>query len=104
MTHNGTILVCKFQKTHTNSAHCGECVQVTGPKGNVLIKIVDKCPECKTGDLDFSPVAFDKFADRIQGRVPISWYPVPCPVTGGIVYHFKDGINPWFDGYGELCL
>lgn len=79
------------------AAHCGECVKVKGPKGgDVVIKIVDQCPECKTGDLDFSPTAFDKLADRVQGRVPISWYPVPCPVSGGIEYHFKDGSHQWF--------
>ncbi|MGH7330711.1 MAG: expansin EXLX1 family cellulose-binding protein, partial [Polyangiaceae bacterium] len=28
-----------------NSAVCGECVAITGPNGNVTVRIVDRCPE-----------------------------------------------------------
>ncbi|CAG8642896.1 7532_t:CDS:2 [Paraglomus brasilianum] len=56
-----------------DSPVCGKCVEVTGPKGTVKVKIVDKCPVCKNGDIDLSPAAFDKIADEAVGRVPVTW-------------------------------
>jgi len=56
-----------------DSPVCGKCVQVTGPKGTVKVKIVDKCPVCKNGDIDLSPAAFDKIADEAAGRVTVTW-------------------------------
>ena len=79
-----------------NSQVCGECVSLTGPNGIILIRIVDRCPGCLQGDIDLSPLAFSLIADTALGRVPISWKVVPCPVTGTIQYHFKDGSNQWW--------
>jgi expansin (peptidoglycan-binding protein) len=78
---------------------CGMCVEVSGPKGaanKVVIRIVDKCPECKTGDLDLSPQAFDMIAEHSAGRVQISWQQVACSVSGGLQYHFKDGSSQYW--------
>lgn len=80
----------------SGSSLCGACAEVTGPKGTVTIRIVDLCPECKTGDLDLSPQAFDKIAEHAAGRVPISWKLVTCDVSGPIRYKYKDGANPWW--------
>ncbi|KAJ1928388.1 hypothetical protein IWQ60_002110 [Tieghemiomyces parasiticus] len=52
---------------------CGQKALVTGPKGSVTVTIVDKCPPCKSGDLDLSVGAFDQIADQAAGRVPVSW-------------------------------
>lgn len=78
------------------SSLCGACAEVTGPKGTVTIRIVDRCPECKTGDLDMSPQAFEKIADPVAGRVSISWKLVTCNVAGPIRYKYKDGANAWW--------
>ena len=78
------------------SAACGSCVRVVGPSGMVDVRIVDRCPECPPGDIDLSPEAFDRIAPREDGRVPIAWTTIACPVDGPIVYHFKDGSNPWW--------
>ncbi|RIA81250.1 hypothetical protein C1645_700985, partial [Glomus cerebriforme] len=56
-----------------NAPICNMCVKITGPKGTVKIKIVDKCPTCEFGDIDLSPVAFKVIGDEFQGRIPISW-------------------------------
>ncbi|KAI9595252.1 RlpA-like double-psi beta-barrel-protein domain-containing protein-containing protein, partial [Syncephalis fuscata] len=56
-----------------NSPVCGACILVTGPLGKVRVKIVDKCPVCKSGDVDLSEGAYLKIADKDAGRVPISW-------------------------------
>ena len=81
---------------YSNAQWCGGCVAVTGPKGSVTVRIVDQCPECKHGDLDMSPQAFDMIADHAAGRVPITWHEVACDVTGPIDYHFKDGANAYW--------
>lgn len=81
---------------YDNAALCGAYVQVTGPKGVVVVRIVDRCPECPAGDVDLSQEAFALIADLAAGRVPISWRLVSPPLQGPIVYHFKDGSNQWW--------
>ena len=81
---------------YNNAALCGAYAHVTGPKGSVVVRIVDQCPECPAGDVDLSPEAFVKIADLYLGRVPISWQLVSPVLEGPIVYHFKDGSNPWW--------
>jgi expansin len=78
------------------SAACGACAHLTGPSGEVTVRIVDQCPECKPGDIDLSPQAFQLIADLALGRVTINWQYVPCDVTGPIVYRFKEGSNQWW--------
>ncbi|MEO7111142.1 MAG: expansin EXLX1 family cellulose-binding protein [Polyangiaceae bacterium] len=81
---------------YDNSNVCGECVAITGPKGNVTVRIVDQCPECETGHLDLSQEAFAKIADVSAGRVPITWNVVECNVTGPLSYHYKDGSSQYW--------
>jgi len=78
------------------SAVCGSCVELAGPKGTIKIRIVDQCPECKQGDIDLAPSAFDQMADHAQGRVKISWHYMACPSMGPVIYHFKDGSNAFW--------
>ena len=81
---------------YAGSAACGRCAHVIGPKGELTIRIVDQCPECPAGNIDFSPSAFAKLDLIAKGRIPITWTYVDCAVTGPIVYHFKDGSNAWW--------
>jgi expansin (peptidoglycan-binding protein) len=78
------------------SAPCGECVAVSGPKGNVTVRIVDLCPGCETGHLDLSMEAFAKIADISAGNVPISWQVVPCDVQGNLQYRYKEGSSQYW--------
>ncbi|MFO0547856.1 MAG: expansin EXLX1 family cellulose-binding protein [Polyangiaceae bacterium] len=79
------------------SAVCGSCVEIKGPSGNTIkIRVVDQCPECPEGDIDLSPEAFSQLADLGLGRIDIQWDYVPCDVTGPIVYHYKEGSNPYW--------
>jgi expansin (peptidoglycan-binding protein) len=72
---------------------CGGCVEVDGPRGSVVVRIVDSCPGCAAGDLDLSREAFAVIADLPQGRVPITWRAAACDVTGPVRYRFKEGSN-----------
>jgi len=78
------------------SRACGACALVTGPKGQVVVRIVDLCPECKSGHLDLSPQAFAKVAELSAGRVNISWVLQPCDVSGNLRYQIKDGSSQWW--------
>lgn len=81
---------------YAGSAACGTCARIEGPEGSVDVRIVDQCPECPQGDIDLSPEAFALVAPLEAGRVPITWLYIQCPVQGPVVYHFKDGSNPWW--------
>ncbi|WP_257458604.1 expansin EXLX1 family cellulose-binding protein [Archangium lipolyticum] len=88
---------------YQDSAVCGACVQIDGPKGSLRVRIVDSCPDCSTkGHLDLSPSAFAKLAEPIQGRVNVKWRMVTCDVQGPIRYRFKDGSSQWWTGIQVL--
>lgn len=76
------------------SANCGACVRVSGPRGVIVARVVDRCVHCKPGDIDLSGSAFDGVAERSKGRVPVTWHYVPCPVAGPLRYHFRRGSTP----------
>ncbi len=93
---------------------CGACAEVTGAKGTIVVRIVDRCPVCAHGDMDLSEEAFPKIDDPStaiiiiilltlwidRGRVPVSWKFVPCPdafVPGNVDYLFQAGSTvDWF--------
>jgi expansin (peptidoglycan-binding protein) len=81
---------------YDRAAWCGACLEVTGPSGAVVVRVVDKCPGCKPGDLDLGQAAFAALAPLAEGRIPIRWRPVACDVTGPIAYRFKDGSNAFW--------
>jgi expansin (peptidoglycan-binding protein) len=78
------------------SAVCGECVDVAGPNGTVVVRVVDLCPGCSKGHLDLSRQAFAKIAPLPQGRVTVDWQVVPCSVSGPVAYRFKEGSSKWW--------
>jgi expansin (peptidoglycan-binding protein) len=76
-----------------HAAWCGACLAVSGPRGEVVVRVVDQCPGCKHGDLDLGRAAFGKLAPLSAGRVSIAWHEVACPVTGPIAYRVKPRSN-----------
>ncbi|MCY1070169.1 expansin EXLX1 family cellulose-binding protein [Nannocystis sp. RBIL2] len=78
------------------SAACGACVQIDGPDGQIVVRIVDRCPECQSGHIDLDEDAFPMIADKDLGVVPITWRYVSCELEGPVVYHFKEGSNQWW--------
>ncbi|MEM8535687.1 MAG: expansin EXLX1 family cellulose-binding protein [Chloroflexota bacterium] len=91
------LIVAAMNETDYDTARlCGAYVEATGPKGTVVVRIVDRCPECKPGDIDFSEEAFALIADPIDGRVPISWHIVSPELDGPIVYRYKEGSSQYW--------
>ena len=93
---NDLLVAAMNAPDYNNAAWCGACLEVTGPMGQVTVRVVDSCPGCAHGDLDLSPQAFQMIAPLSAGRVSIIWHEVACNVTGPIDYHFKDGSNPYW--------
>jgi expansin (peptidoglycan-binding protein) len=81
---------------YAEAAACGSCVDVSGPKGKVTVRIVDQCPGCADHHLDLSAQAFAKIADPKAGRVPITYQLVSCPVAGNMSYRIKEGSSKWW--------
>jgi expansin (peptidoglycan-binding protein) len=93
----GDLMVGAMNQTdYRNSLICGAYIQVNGPKGAIVIRIVDRCPECPAGNIDLSREAFAEIADLVQGRVPITWKLLSPALSGPIVYRFKDGSSKWW--------
>ncbi len=81
---------------YAKSAACGSCVNVSGPKGKVVVRLVDRCPSCVANHLDLSAQAFAKIADPKAGRVPITYQLVSCPVPGNMSYRIKEGSSKFW--------
>lgn len=93
----GEVLVAALSNAdYDGAAACGACLEVEGPGGAVVVRVVDRCPGCKPGSVDLSPSAFAAIAEPEDGRVPVSWRVVPCEVEGPMAYRFKDGSNPFW--------
>jgi expansin (peptidoglycan-binding protein) len=93
----GDLNVAAMDQAEWNgSAVCGECVAVTGPKGSVVVRIVDLCPGCGAGHLDLSQQAFSQIADPLAGNVPVTWQVQACDVTGNVAYAIKDGSSQYW--------
>ena len=93
----GDLMVAAMNDTdYVNAWLCGAYVEITGPKGTVVVRIVDRCPECPSGNIDLSAEAFARIADPIDGRVNIAWHLVSPALSGPITYTFKDGSSKWW--------
>lgn len=92
----GRMVAAMNAADYAGAAWCGACIRVSGPDGDVTVRIVDQCPGCAQGDVDLSREAFALIAPLSAGRVAISWQEVACDVAGPIRYHFKDGSNPFW--------
>jgi expansin (peptidoglycan-binding protein) len=78
------------------AAHCGECLEVSGPLGTVTVKVTNQCPGCAAGDLDLDDVAFAQIAPLSGGPVQISWNRVDCEVDGNLQTRVLQGGSAWF--------
>jgi expansin (peptidoglycan-binding protein) len=93
---NDLLVAAMNAADYNTAAWCGACLEVSGPNGSVVVRVVDQCPGCAHGDLDLSPQAFQMLSPLSAGRIPITWHEVACNVSGPIAYHFKDGANAYW--------
>ncbi|EEY58599.1 uncharacterized protein PITG_10695 [Phytophthora infestans T30-4] len=83
--------------------NCGRCVEVSCADArcadqtkSVVVQILDRCPECKHGDLDLSPSVFKTLTGSHPSRYTIKWKFVDCPVAGNVNYCLKGGSNNYW--------
>lgn len=95
---NDLMVAALNESDYGNAEWCGAYAQVVGPKGEVTVRIVDRCPGCDPNHLDLSAEAFDQIADRSAGFVPITWQFVSPPLTKNVTYHYKDSSSAWWLG------
>ncbi|KAF4320449.1 hypothetical protein BBO99_00005467 [Phytophthora kernoviae] len=84
-------------------ANCGRCAQVScvdsrcaDPTATAIVQIVDRCPECKLGDLDLSPTVFNTITGSDPSRLKIQWQFVDCPDAGTVKICLKSGSNAYW--------
>ena len=62
---------------------CGLCalvVSTSHPYKPIRIRVIDQCPECEHGSLDFSDIAFKALTNMDPARVKITWALIPCDI------------------------
>ena len=72
-------------------------MRVTNSAGtSVVVRIIDRCPECAQNHLDMSEDSFKKLGKLELGTINIKYDFVPCPTTGNIKYRIKkDSTKYW---------
>lgn len=83
---------------YDNGTLCGVYLRISGPRGEALVRVVDRCPGCKSKGLDLSKQAFAKVADLKKGRETIHWQVASPDLDGPLQYHFKAGSTPHWLG------
>jgi expansin (peptidoglycan-binding protein) len=72
-------LVAAMGASVYSKANCGQCAEVTGPNGSVIVLLNEKCGACQGDSLDLSTQAFTQIADKSAGRVKMTWHFTDCP-------------------------
>jgi expansin (peptidoglycan-binding protein) len=98
------VVALNKQRYWEGSALCGACLNVAGPKGSVVVRVVDSCPvdtpevDCgdSGADLDLSKEAFEKVGTPKNGRESVTFQMVPCQVAGNMEYRFKEGSSQYW--------
>ncbi|CAG8526108.1 11849_t:CDS:1 [Ambispora leptoticha] len=52
---------------------CGKRVRIFRNEKSVDAIVQDRCPPCKSGDIDMSPAVFKHIANPSEGRILVSW-------------------------------
>ncbi|EEY58603.1 uncharacterized protein PITG_10704 [Phytophthora infestans T30-4] len=86
-----------------NLANCGRCAEVSciddqcaDQTTTAIVQILDRCPECSSGDLDLSPTVLKNITGSDPSRLSIRWKFVDCPNPGSIEVCLKSGSNGYY--------
>lgn len=96
-TAPGEAFVAIASADYAGSEMCGRCLRVTGPEGTLDVRVVDECPTCEPGQLDFGGEAtFDLIANPLDGRVDVAWETIACDVGDAPMAIQFEGSNPYY--------
>ncbi|KAF4037318.1 putative carbohydrate-binding module family 63 protein [Phytophthora infestans] len=86
-----------------NLANCGRCAEVSciddqcaDQTTTAIVQILDRCPECSSGDLDLSPTVLKNITGSDPSRLSIRWKFMDCPNPGSIEVCLKSGSNGYY--------
>lgn len=95
-------------KQWEGGAVCGRCIKAkcVDPKcetkdKEVVVQILDLCPECKYGDVDFSYPAYSSVTGCWPDRLKVEWEWTSCApdISGTIKYSPKPGSNYFWQAF-----
>jgi expansin (peptidoglycan-binding protein) len=69
---------------------CGAYLEVTGPKGSVVVQIVDRCRLCEINDLSLPREVLDQIGEAGSEEVAITWKLAKVELEGPVEYHFTE--------------
>ncbi|KAG4100514.1 hypothetical protein H8356DRAFT_987191 [Neocallimastix lanati (nom. inval.)] len=81
-------------KQYLSDLGCGTCAVVVSteqPYKPIRVRVIDRCPECKHGDLDLSNKAYKALTNEEPGRRKITWALIPCDID---IAGFKALVKP----------
>ena len=90
------MVVAMNEKQYAQANLCGACLRVSYKGKSVVVKVVDRCPECPMNALDLSREAFSRLADNKVGVIQVSWQMIPCSTTSPMQYFYKEGSSQWW--------
>ncbi len=82
----------------------GAYLEVTGPNGTIDVLITDLMPysgnesNCTVGAIDLNEKAFEKIANKVDGKVNISWKVKALPTDSPVKFKFKEGSSQYWCG------
>ncbi|KAG7397253.1 hypothetical protein PHYBOEH_001065 [Phytophthora boehmeriae] len=99
-TSASTNYVALNQEQWDNLGNCGRCIEVscvddqcTAKNKTAVVQVLDRCPECKSGDLDLSPTVYKEITGLDPNRLKVRWRFVDCPDVGNVQVCLKEGSN-----------
>lgn len=91
------LVVAMNEVDYDNARSCGAFLEVTGPGGSTVVKVVDRCPECPVGALDLSQQAFARIAGGAQGGLDkVSWRLLSPANIGPVQFFVKKESSQWW--------
>lgn len=91
------LVVAMNEVDYDNARSCGAFLEVTGPGGSTVVKVVDRCPECPVGALDLSQQAFARISGGAQGGLDtVSWRLLSPANIGPIQFSVKKESSQWW--------
>jgi len=81
--YNDMMYAALNNKQYNLDMGCGLCalvVSTSDPYKAIRVRIIDQCPECEHGSLDFSDKAFKALSNKAPARIKITWALIPCDI------------------------
>lgn len=89
--------------SYDSGIHCGSCIEVAGPLGVAIIKVMDNCAQgCGTNGLDIAQNTFTQLITLSTGEYMSCWTAIECPpsfVSGNVQYLFPERNYYYFSIY-----